>query len=350
MGRVLARPIEGPEAVWPDESWAAAPLPAGADGAAVESAAATLFDSESARLCGETIALLVVHGGRLVLERYGSGIDPEATQHSWSMAKSVTHALVGLLVADGRLDPTAPAPVPAWSAPGDPRAAITLDHLLRMVDGLDFVEHDEASGRADVLDLILGAGKLDTARHAAALPAAHPPGRVFNYSSASSILVAAIAGRAVGGGRDGLEAYLRRRLFEPIGMLSARPRFDAAGTFLGSSYVFATPRDFARFGLLYLRDGVWRGQRLLPPGWVDAARRETPASAGVYGAHWWLDAGGPETFSAKGFQGQYIVVAPARDLVVVRLGVSSEPQRLHVVEALRRIIGAFPGIGTEEGT
>ena len=334
--------------LWPTEGWIVSEVPPHIDARRLAGAAEAMFVAPRTEPFGKTTALLVVHGGRLVLERYGDGVDPEATQRSWSLAKSVTHALVGLLIGDGGLDPTAAAPVPAWRSPGDPRAAITLEHLLRMVDGLDFVEHDEASGRADVVEMLGGAGAADAACWAESLRLARPPGTVFNYSSASTILVAAIAGRAVGGGRAGMEDFLRRRLFAPIGMRSARPRFDAAGTFLGSSYLFATPRDFARFGLLYLRDGVWEGRRLLPAGWVDAARTETPPSHGTYGAHWWLDAGGPDTFSAKGFQGQYIVVAPERDLVIVRLGVSSEPQRVHVVESLREIVATVPARRREE--
>jgi CubicO group peptidase (beta-lactamase class C family) len=307
-----------------------------------------LVDPAQAQRFGKTIALLVVRGGQLVVERYAANVAPEATQRSWSMAKSVLHALVGLLVGDGVLDVDAPAPEPAWQAAGDPRAVITLDDLLRMVDGLDFVENDPASGRIDVVDMIGGSGKTDTAAYAGSRRLLHPPGTVFNYSSGSSIIVAAIAGRAVGGGREGMEGFMRTRLFEPIGIRSALPRFDAAGTFLGSSYLFATPRDFARFGLLYLRRGVWDGRRLLPEGWADHARAATPASGGAYGAHWWLDVGGPNAFCAKGYQGQYIVVAPERDLVVVRLGVSSEPQRVHVHEMLAEIVACFPTLSREE--
>ena len=135
---------------------------------------------------------------------------------------------------------------------------------------------------------------------------------------------------------------MRRRLFEPLGMKTAKPRFDAAGTFIGSSYVFATARDFARFGLLYLRDGIWEDRRLLPEGWVDHARRVTPASAGEYGAHWWLALDGSGIFSANGFNGQYVIVVPTRDLVVVRLGISNDAQRVQVIRDLKEAIECFP--------
>ena len=291
---------------------------------------------------GETLALLVVHRGRLVLERYAPGKGPGDTFVSWSMAKSILHALVGVLVGEGRLEPLAPAPVPAWSAPGDPRREIQLEHLLRQVDGLDFVEVYEDGQRSDVVDMLFRAGKDDVAAFAEARPLAHAPGSVWNYSSGTSNIVSAIVGRTVGGGSVGMEAFMRQALFDAIGMKSATARFDAAGTFIGSSYVFATARDFARFGLLYLRDGVWDGRRVLPPGWVDHARRETPQSAGWYGAHWWLALHDPGIFTATGFNGQYVAVAPARDLVLVRLGISSPLQRPNVIRDLREIVESFP--------
>jgi CubicO group peptidase (beta-lactamase class C family) len=125
-------------------------------------------------------------------------------------------------------------------------------------------------------------------------------------------------------------------------MASATPRFDDAGTFVGSSFVFATARDFARFGLLYLRDGVWDGRRILPAGWVDHARTPTPASRGEYGAHWWLAMDGSGIFTANGYRGQYTIVDPTRDLVVVRLGGSTPEQRVNVVHGLAELVRAFP--------
>jgi CubicO group peptidase (beta-lactamase class C family) len=259
------------------------------------------------------------------------------------MAKSMVHAVVGVLVARGALDLQAPAPVPEWRGAGDPRGAITLEHLLRMLDGLDFFEAYVPGGRrSNVLEMLFQDGKDDVAAYAAALPLAHPPGSVWNYSSGTSNIVASAVGRAVGGGRDGMLAFMRSVLFQPLGMRSAAPRFDAAGTFIGSSYCFATARDFARFGLLYLRDGVWEGSRLLPEGWVDHARTPTPASSGWYGAHWWLALDDSGRFSANGYEGQYIVVDPRRDLVLVRLGVSSIEQRAHVLRRLRDVVETFP--------
>lgn len=325
---------------WPTHEWPIADFEAGTDAAAVRSAADAAFASGSDH--GETLALLAVHRGQLVFERYADGNATDTTFPSWSMAKSMLHATVGMLVAEGRLDPDAPAPVAAWRGAGDPRGAITLEHLLRMVDGLDFVELYEATGRSDVIDMLFGTGKADVAAYAIARSQLHPPGTYWSYASGTSNIVARIAGDAVGGAEQEMATFLRDRLFGPLGMTSAKPRFDPAGTFIGSSYVFCTARDFARFGLLYLRDGIWDGARILPAGWVDHARSETPASFGRYGAHWWLALDGSGIFTANGFQGQHIVVDPVRDLVVVRLGVSTPAQRVAVSYGLRSIVRAFP--------
>ncbi len=340
MTRPRPLPPQPVSVPWPTREWPTAEFDARVDAVSVRAAAEAAFAPGSRH--GETLALVVVHGGRLVFERYADGKGAGDTFPSWSMAKSMLHAVVGMLVGAGRLDLQAPAAVAAWRGFGDARAAITLEHLLRMVDGLDFVELYEPTTRSDVVDMIFGAGKADVAGYATARPLLHPPGTYWSYSSGTSNVVARIAGDVVGGGADAMRAFLHERLFDPIGMRSATPRFDAAGTFIGSSYVFATAQDFARFGLLYLRDGIWDGARLLPRGWVDHARRETPASIGRYGAHWWLALDGSGIFTANGFQGQHIVVDPARDLVVVRLGVSTPAQRVDVVQGLHAIVTAFP--------
>ncbi len=285
---------------------------------------------------GKTYAVLVIHHGRVLLERYGHAIphwdrDDEpvtATTQllSWSMAKSVLHSAIGVLVADKQLDIDAPAPVPAWHTdPDDPRAAITLEHLLTMRDGLNFAEDYVDAGVSDVIEMLFGAGKDDVAAYAEARPALHAPDTVFNYSSGTSNIVAAIAGRTAGSGRA-LVSLLRERVLDPIGMTSADLRLDSAGTFIGSSYVYATARDYARFGLLYLRDGTWDGKRLLPEGWVDHGRRlrSHDDEGNGYGAHWWVVDDDMGSFRASGYEGQSILVCPGLDLLAVRLGYSTD--------------------------
>jgi CubicO group peptidase (beta-lactamase class C family) len=327
---------------WPMREWPRAEPGAEVARERLEKELEAVFAEPPPASHGATFALVVIHRGRLVAERYDAEHGPESVLPSWSTAKSLLHAVIGILVREGRLDPRAPAPVPAWQGPGDPRRAITVEHLLRMSSGLRFLEDYEDPERSDTIRMLFGPGKQDVAAYAEEQPLDHPPGSVWNYASGTSNILAAIAGRAVGGGRAGMESFLRRELFDRLGMQSADPRFDAAGTWIGSSFAFATARDFARFGYLYLRDGVSEGARVLPPGWVDHARTPTPASAGEYGAHWWLALDGSGRFSANGYRGQYVVVDPARDLVVVRLGASSPEQRVHVVHFLKAVVECFP--------
>ncbi len=278
-------------------------------------------------------------------ERYRDGVDEHTTLPSWSMAKSILHAVVGILVGRGLLDPAAPAAFRPWTAPDDARGAITLDDLLHMRSGLSWVEDYVDGETSTVIEMLFGSGRGDMAAYAADRPLAAPVGSRFEYSSGTSNLISAVTARVVGRDPATYEAFLRSALFEPLGMTSPIPKFDGAGTWIASSYCFATARDFARFGLLYLRDGVWDRARLLPPGWVDHAR--TPQADVLdegwgYGAHWWLL---PERddglFFACGHQGQYLMVVPALDLVVVRSGLSEAAHRDAIVAFLLDVIACF---------
>lgn len=322
---LVALPSQPEGVAWPMVSWPTG----GAGEAPLEHLLDEAFDTDGP--LAETYAVVVVHGGRLVAERYG-GVDPRpgrtgpvgpaTTLRSWSMAKSMLHAVVGILVGEGRLDLDGPAPVPAWSAAGDPRAAITPEQLLEMRDGLGFAEDYVDGNASDVMEMLWGSGRHDVAAYAAGRRPVAPPGRRFHYSSGSSNIISGIVARVLGPGAA-YHQFLTDRLFGPIGATSARPGFDAAGTWVASSTVYATAQDFARFGLLYLRDGMWEGRRLVPAGWVDHGRRPRsvdPEDGMIHGAHWWVVGDEFGTFRAAGYGGQSITVSPALDLVVVRVG------------------------------
>ncbi len=283
-----------------------------------EASAAAVFDLS--REEGFTYALVVVQNGHIVHERYEHGSNAFYLQYSWSMAKSITHALVGILVGDGKLDLEAPVAVPEWQQQGDARSAITLQQLLQMRSGLEFRE-DYVDGQAsDVIPMLMFEGRHDMGSFAAAKPLLHAPGSVWSYASGTTNIICRILRDVVGDGASGMLAFMKERLFEPIGMTTALPKFDSSGTFVGSSYCLATPQDFARFGQLYLNDGCWDEHRVLPDGWVDHARRVTYADVDqAYGAHWWLVPGKP-WFYASGYDGQRILIVPEKDLVVVRCG------------------------------
>jgi CubicO group peptidase (beta-lactamase class C family) len=300
---------------------------------------------------GVTLALVVVRGGRMEFEHYAPDPTPnpfrtgpppattaETTLISWSMAKSMTHSLVGLIVDPEEMH--APLAAPEWR--GSDKESITWQQLLNMRSGLSFVEDYVDGEVSDVIEMLFGAGQHDVAAYAAARPLIHQPGSVWNYSSGTTNIITRRLGQLVGG-PDALRAYLDDRLFDAIGMRSATAKFDDAGTFIGSSFVYATAPDFARFGLLHLRDGVWDGRRILPIGWVDHARRPTPVPADEphgYGAHWWL---WPyeNSFAAHGYEGQRIIVLPDRDAVVVRLGKTPESMNDALRFRLDAVIGAL---------
>lgn len=269
---------------------------------------------------GFTYSLLVVSRGAIVVEQYAFGANAFYLQYSWSMAKSITHALVGILLGDGRLDLHAPAQVPEWQSADDPRRAITLEQLLRMSSGLEFREDYVDGEVSDVIPMLAFGGRHDVAAFAAAKPLVHTPGTFWSYASGTTNIICRILRDVVGNGATGMLAFMRERLFEPIGMTTVVPKFDSTGTFVGSSYCFAAPQDFARFGLLYLNDGMWGDARILPSGWVDHARSETYRDAEqAYGAHWWLVPDRPWYF-ASGYDGQRILIVPEKELVIVRCG------------------------------
>jgi CubicO group peptidase (beta-lactamase class C family) len=309
---------------------------------------------------GVTLALLVLHRGEVVAERYGvqpenvfqpaMEITAESTLTSWSMAKSITHAAVGILVGDGALDLEAPAPVPEWA--GTPKAAITTLQLLEMRSGLRFVEDYVDDQISHCIEMLFGESGPSHAAYAAALPLDHEPGTHYSYSSGTTNIVARITGDVVNGPggdpeqrRIAVESFLRDRLFGPTGMDSARPKFDAAGDFVGSSYVFATARDFATFGELYRHDGVTSsGQRILPEGW--AAHAATPVSHDDengcdYGRHWWIWPEFPGSLACHGHEGQYIVVVPDREVVVVHLGKTDAAMAPQLRARLRQMVDAY---------
>jgi CubicO group peptidase (beta-lactamase class C family) len=301
---------------WPTEHWdRAEPSPADPD--RFTRLADEIFALPAAK--GVTYALLVIKNGQLCYERYDAGANPFYLQYSWSMAKSITQALTGFLVEEGKLDLYEPAPVEEWQQ--DERRHITLDQLLRMSSGLAFQEDYVDGAASDVIPMLSFEGRHDTGAFAAAKPLEHSPGSFWSYSSGTTNIICRILKETVGGGASGMLKFMNDRLFEPIGVRTATPKFDTSGTFIGSSYLLATPQDFARFGLLYLRGGRWDDNQILSKEWVDYARSPTVRTTEeCYGAHWWMNPKDPSQFYASGYDGQRVLCDPARDLIIVRLG------------------------------
>ncbi|MBC2670809.1 serine hydrolase [Novosphingobium piscinae] len=309
---------------------------------------------------GETRALLVFSGGRLVAERYGPGFDRDTRQIGWSMSKTITAVLIGLLVSDGRLRLDETAPVPAWQRSGDARGEITLRQLLQMRSGLRHSEGGSPLWRADEVRMLFLDGRDDMAAYAEAQPLEAEPGRRFEYSSATSVILADLAARALTDSADPairrqtVAEYLRTRLFEPAGLRSMVAEYDAAGTMIGSSMVHATARDWGRFGEFLRTGGAVRGAQVLPRGWIEFMTRPSPRNPG-YGAQLWLNrpqADGAvvllpgrapaDAFACIGHLGQYVLVSPRQKLTIVRLGHSDPAQRRRVLDGLADILALFP--------
>ncbi len=353
--RLLPLPQQPATVPWPTEEWPRGELDPRVDRAALDRLLDHAFSEPEPEDLDRTYGIVIVQRGAIVAERYASGVDPDDAFLSWSMAKSITSALVGILVGAGKLDIGQPIPIREW-ADGDRRAKITIDQMLRMVDGLRFREAEHLGGgsvryyaedESDVIPMLFGAGKDDVAGFAATLPYQVEPEERWNYNSGASNLLSRLVSETVGGGETEMRAFMKRELFDRIGMKTADPKFDAAGNFVGSSHCYCSVRDFARFGLLYLRDGVWDGQRILPEGWVDYARTPSPQSEGTYGAHFWTVPGSLGTFYCSGMGGQRIMLSPKLDLIVARLGKTAPHKVAAVVTLCKELIDAFrPTAGT----
>lgn len=342
-------PTQAEGVPWPTAEWPVAAVAGDVDRDKLTALLDQAFADPPPEAFPGTRAVLIVHRGMLVAERYAPGFGADRRFLSQSVAKTVLGALAGIAVRDGRLALDAPAPVARWKE-GDPRRAITLRHLLRMTDGLDFREAYFNLLTSDVLPMLFGDGRGDMAVYAAGRPLAAAPGTRWSYSSGTANLVSGLVRDAAGGTREGYLAFMKRELFDFIGMTSAEPEFDAAGTFVGSSWLHATGRDWARFGLLMLRGGVWEGRRVLPEGWVDFMR--TPQSNGLYGAMTWLNAG-PEKrvanapadlFMATGHRGQVVAMIPSKDLVIVRFGRTAYADYAGMYWWIGEVIATFPDV------
>jgi CubicO group peptidase (beta-lactamase class C family) len=278
-------------------------------------------------------AVVIVHDGRVIAERYAPGVGIDTPLFGYSLTKTVTSALVGVLAGEGRLKVDAPAPVAAWRRAGDPRGGITVDNLLRMDSGLAAEETDSGF---DPTSRMLYA-EPDMAAFAERARLKHPPGTVWEYESPNTLLLSRIIEDTVGGHEADALNFARSALFGPLGMRTAVLETDAAGTPVGSQSMLASARDWAKLGQLYLDDGMAGARRILPEGWVAYSRRSTLGSE--YGAGLWTNSstsgnalarvirGGmpADAFFGSGHLGQRIYVLPSQRLVIVRMGVTHQP-------------------------
>jgi len=293
-------------------------------------------------------------------ERYADGYDADTRFISWSMAKTVTAVMIGMLVADGALELDAPAPVPEWQRPGDARAEITLRDLLQMRSGLDHTEGGEVPYESSEVRMLFLDQRDDMAKFAEEQPLEAEPGEKFEYSSNTTVILADIAARALTDSTDpdvrrkAVADYLDARLFAPLGMTSVVPEFDRAGTLIGGSLIHATARDWAKLGELLRNKGSYRGEQLVPRAWVEEMIEPSPKSP-HYGLQTWLnrptgedrhplfpDRAPESAFSMIGHMGQYVFVSPTQKLTVVRLGHSNADERRAMLQQLADVVELYP--------
>jgi CubicO group peptidase (beta-lactamase class C family) len=303
------------------------PLDSAASAAAVETRndrIRAVLDRAFSRPDLATTAVVVLHGDSIIAERYAPGYGTVTRLPGWSLTKSVINALVSILVREGRLDVHQPAPVRAWNREGDPRHAITVDHLLRMTSGLALRETN--SGFDPVSRMLFLERDMAAFAERALLEA--PPGSEWHYSTGNTVILGRVIRDAVGGSADDVARFAREALFAPVGMRTALLEFDATGVPIA---MYASARDWARFGRLFATDGVVGAQRILPEGWVTYST--TPTLQSGYGAGWWL--AGPlwrpdwqlpsDAFYAAGHLHQKVLVIPSAGIVIARFGTTHAP-------------------------
>jgi CubicO group peptidase (beta-lactamase class C family) len=346
-------PGDPEQLAWPDgDRLEASGPPAGVDAAALQAASDGAFQRESPEQI--TTSLLIVHRGQIVHERYAPGFDASTRTRTWSTAKSITATLIGMLVEQGKLSLDAPLELdwkPELRGGRDPRAAITLRHLLQMSSGLEPVDNgglEYATGSG--LGYWVGASSL---QGALARPLVREPGTYWDYENYDTLLAVYAMKKALGSSQAYLE-FPRKALFDRIGMRSTLVGTDRFGDFILSSQVFTHARDLARFGLLYLQNGMWKGERLLSEDWIRFVRTPAPATAErgrEYGGQWWLV---PDTrsdvpkdaYSTNGNRGQFVVVVPTHQLVIVRQGLDYGRQgfdRWSLTREVLKAIAPTPG-------
>ena len=318
-----------------------------------------LFTAEG---IGETRAVLVVHGGEIVAERYGEGYGAQTPFVGWSMSKTVTALLIGALVSEGRLELDSSPPIPAWQRAGDPRGAITLRHLLQMRSGLRHQEMADPVYSSPEVRMMFLDGRDDMAAWAEAQPLEHEAGAMHQYSTATSTILADIAARVLAPQgsaeerRRAMADFLASRLSGPLRAPSFFAEFDAAGTMMGGSMIWATARDWAKLGEMLRHKGSVDGTQLVPRSWVEFMTSRSPR-APDYGAHIWLnrDSGeervvlypeqGPgSAFALVGHLGQYVIVSPAQKLTIVRLGKTDNADRQALVDEIAKIAALYPAV------
>jgi len=325
---VIDKPKLSDTLEWPMGTKASLQIPGNIDYEKLKKVIDKAFTETDPKHLQKTRSIIVVYKGKIIAEKYAPGFDAFTPQIGWSMGKSVTNTMLGILAYKKGFDIYQPAPVPEWAEPDDPRHSITTDQLMRMSSGLDWNEnYSRPSSATNMLYNEANMGKF-----ASMQAGDKAPDEAWYYSSGTTNILSRILKLQLGN-----KAYYQwpfKNLFYKLGIRSAVFEMDASNAFVGSSYLWASPRDWARLGLLYLNDGVWNGERILPEGWVIYSATPTPKSSMLqYGAQFWLNAGDPDNplhrrlpdcprdiYMMDGYESQRVYIIPSYQMIIVRLG------------------------------
>jgi CubicO group peptidase (beta-lactamase class C family) len=339
----------GPDAAFAPDPLAAPPSPVRPADPRIEAALERAMAEPARGPVLDVKAIVIVHDGRIIGERYAPGYGPQTPMLSWSVAKSPISALVGVLVRQGKLRLDGPAPVAAWRNPADPRHSVTLDELLRQTSGQPYGSSNSGFDRSTRMQFL----ESDTAAYAEETSFPFKPGARWSYTDANYAILSGVIRQTVGGRATDVARFAHRELFGPLGMTTMTMEFDEAGNPMGATYMLASARDWARFALPYLNDGVLNGRRILPVGWVGYSARSTPQSGVGYGAGFWTNrgddanalrrkaAGAPgDSFFANGNYDQTILISPAEHLIIARFGFSQDPDQSVGAARISHLAGA----------
>ena len=304
----------------------------------------TFFSKQSFSLYGKTNALLVVESGKIIYEKYNKGINENTKLVSWSMAKSFTGALTGIMIDKKNISSIHQNKLLShWN---DQRKDITIDHLLNMKSGLKFVEQYSSGEQSDTTEMLFGIGKFNQAHYASKFPLKKLPGTYFDYSTGTTNILSMIIRNNLRAKGIDYHEFIKENLLDKIGLNNTTLEFDKSDTFIGGSSIYANARDYAKFGYLYLRDGKWESEQVISKEWINQTRTPSKHTNSKYSNKFWHindnEFGLPnDTYYCAGFGGQFIIIIPSKDLVLVRLGETYNVNTDEILKLIGKIVSAI---------
>ena len=301
----------------------------------------TLFSDQNFDMYGKTNSLLIINNGKIIFEKYNKSVNENTKLVSWSMAKSFTGALTGIMIDKNYFNSIHQSNLLShWQ---DQRKDITIDHLLNMKSGLEFIEQYNTNGHSDTAEMLFGSGRFNQSHYASKLALKRIPGTFFDYSTGTTNILSMVIKNNLRARGIDYHKFIKESLIEKIGLNNTVFEFDKSDTFIGGSSVYANARDYAKFGYLYLRDGQWDGEQVISKDWIDLTRTPSKHTSYKYSNKFWHINNNEfnlpnDTYYCAGFGGQFILIIPSKDIVLVRLGESYNTSSDKTLTLLGKII------------